>query len=276
VSLHVRKCLPAASAILLAALLTACSTAPMGSTAGTITGTPSTAALSGNWQISTDATEAAPLPQLSGSLTGAGSAVSGIFHPATSNACINPQSKIAVSGSLDEHSVLTLSSAPFAGGSVLKLTGTVISGNRLQVSTYSVTGGACAFSAGANSISATAHLLQPVSGTYAGSFTDSDGATFPITATLTQTTQPDSNGVFHVSGGATFDNNQRVSSPIVADSTVTGNTLSATYTQQGNTIVATGTFDDSATTLTITNWTLDGPCGTPAPQTPLNRIADAS
>ena len=257
----VRKPLSAASGILLAACLTACSSAPIGSATGTAAATPSATALSGNWQISADPTEAAQLPELSGSLTGSGSAVSGIFHATTSNACVSPQTRIAVSGSLDEHNVLTLNSAPFAGGSILRLIGTVASGNRLAVSTYSITGGTCAFSAGANSISATANLLQPVTGTYAGSFTDSDGTSFPISATLTQTTQPDGNGVFHVSGGATFDSNQCVTSPIVADSTVTGNTLTATYTQQGNTIVATGTFDAAATTLTITSWTLDGPCG---------------
>lgn len=256
-----RKYLSATSAIVLAAFLSACSTTPMGSMTSTAAATPSAAALSGNWQISADANEAAPLPQLSGSLTGTGSAITGIFHATSSNACISPQSQIAVSGSLDEHNVLALTSAPFAGGSILRLIGTVTTGNRLEVSTYTVTGGTCAFSVGANSISATANLLQPVSGTYQGTFTDSDGASIPITATLTQTTQPDSNGVFHVSGGATFDNNQCVSSPIVADSTVTGNTLSTTYTQQGNTIVATGTFDDTATTLTITSWNLNGPCG---------------
>jgi hypothetical protein len=261
VSLDVKKYLSAASAILLAALLTACSTAPMGSTATATTATPSAAGLSGNWQISTDAAQAAQLPQLSGSLTGSGSAITGIFHATNSNTCISPQTKIAVSGSLDGHNLLTVTSTPFAGGSILKLIGTVTSGNRLEVSAYTITGGSCAFPAGAKSISATANLLQPVSGTYQGTFTDSDGASLPITATLTQTTQPDSNGVFHVSGGATFDSNQCVSSPIVADSAVTGNTLSTTYTQQGNTIVATGTFDDNATTLTITSWNLDGPCG---------------
>jgi hypothetical protein len=260
VSLNLRSYLSASSALLLASLLTACSTAPMGSTTGMTGATSSAVALSGNWQISTDPSQAARLPQLSGSLTGTGSAVTGIFHATSSNECISPQSKIEVAGSLDEHNVLPLTSAPFASGSILRLIGTVNSGNRLEVSTYTITGGTCAFSAGATSISATAHLLQPVSGTYQGTFTDSEGDSLPITATLTQTTQPDSNGVFHVSGGATFDSNECISSPIVADSTVTGNTLSTTYTQQGNTIVAAGTFDDAATTLTITNWNLDGPC----------------
>jgi hypothetical protein len=205
----------------------------MGSTTGVTGATSSAVALSGNWQISTDPSQAARLPQLSGSLTGTGSAVTGIFHATSSNECISPQSKIEVAGSLDEHNVLPLTSAPFASGSILRLIGTVNSGNRLEVSTYTITGGTCAFSAGATSISATAHLLQPVSGTYQGTFTDSEGDSLPITATLTQTTQPDSNGVFHVSGGATFDSNECISSPIVADSTVTGNTLSTTYTQQG-------------------------------------------
>jgi hypothetical protein len=149
VSLNLRSYLSASSAPLLASLLTACSTAPMGSTTGMMTGATSSAvALSGNWQISTDPSQAARLPQLSGSLTGTGSAVTGIFHATSSNECISPQSKIEVAGSLDEHNVLTLTSAPFASGSILRLIGTVNSGNRLAVSTYTITGGTCAFSAG--------------------------------------------------------------------------------------------------------------------------------
>ena len=122
-SLDLRKYLSATSAILLAASLTACSSAPMGSLTSTPAATPSAALLYGNWQISADATQAAPLSQLSGSLTVAGSAITGIFHATSFNACSSPQSQIAVSGSLDEHNILTLTSAPFAGGSILRLIG---------------------------------------------------------------------------------------------------------------------------------------------------------
>ena len=248
------RIVPVAIATVAVAFLAACSTAPM----GTVPIAANASALSGNWQITATAAQAAQLPQLSGSLTGSGSAITGVFHPTTSSACIGPQTSIAVSGSMDDHNNVTLTSAPFAGGSVLTLLGSANS-SQLAVSTYKVTGGACAFPAAATTV--TAALLQPVSGTYQGTFADSDGNTIPVTATLTQTTQPDSNGVFHVTGDATFAGNTCMTSPVVADSTVTGNTLSTTYTQQGSTVVASGTFNDAATVLTISNWILSGLCG---------------
>ena len=106
---------------------------------------------------------------------------------------------------------------------------------------------------------------QTISGAYAGSFVDGDGYSLPVTATLTQTTQPDATGMFHLTGNATFPGNPCLTAPVITDSTVTGSSLSATYSEQQNgqtnTVVASGIFNQDASVLTITNWTFSGGCG---------------
>jgi hypothetical protein len=189
--------------------------------------------------------------------------LTGLLHPTIGGECVTPQTIIPVTGFVGAEDVLTLTSGDFANGSVLKVTALVGTNNELSKVSYSVVGGSCAF-ANATTKASTATITQmaSVSGTYQGTFSDTAGYSLPVTAILTQTTQPDANGMYHVSGNANFAGNSTcITSAVVTDSTVTGNTLSTTYTQQSNSIVATGTFDSTATELTITGWTLSGPCG---------------
>ena len=228
---------------------------------------PNMVEVSGNWQMSSGSAQAINLPQLSGSLSGNSPAITGLFH-AGAGACITPQTIVSVSGRADAARHLTLISAPFADGSILSMTGTLApDGHSMQDASYKVTGGACAFAS--QNGSAVAPMImtqyQSISGSYTGSFVDVDGDSLPVTATLTQTTQPDANGVFHLTGDATFPGNPCLTAPVVTDSTVTGSTLSATYSQQQNgttsSVVASGTFNADASVLTITNWTLSAACG---------------
>ncbi len=84
----------------------------------------------------------------------------------------------------------------------------------------------------------------------------------PISTTLTQVAAPDSNGQFHLTGNAAFAANPCFSSPAVTDSLVTGDALSATYSQTSGgvtaTVTASGTFNADATTLTITKYSIAG------------------
>jgi hypothetical protein len=140
-------------------------------------------------------------------------------------------------------------------------------GKSISKASYGVSGGACAFpqTSGSASAQAVATQYDAISGTYSGSFVDPDGNSLAVTATLTQTTQPDANGTFHLTGSANFASGNCIDSPVVTDSLVTGSSLSATYTQTVNgvtsTVVGSGTFNADATVLTITNWTLSGGCG---------------
>jgi hypothetical protein len=241
-------------AVLLALLLTGCTVARTD---------PSSATISGNWQFTSKDISAVNLPQISGSIAGTTSAFTATFHPTYANACVTPQTLLPFTGSVDSAGLLHMTSAPFGQGSVLTLSANYSSGS-ITNATYTVTGGACAF-ASARLAPTTATQLQPISGTYTGTFNDSFHDTIPVTATLTQGAQPDANGIFHVTGSATFPGNPCLPSPVLTDSTITGDTLSTTYTQQqgsiSNTVIASGTFDPTATILTITNWTLTGACG---------------
>jgi hypothetical protein len=224
--------------------------------------------VSGNWQLASDSLQAAPLPQLSGSFSGDSTAITGLFHTAASGACITPQTIVTLSGKADARRNLVLTSSPFDDGSVLTIRGVLAAdGHSMVDASYSVMGGTCAFAAenGTRVAPMIAAQYQTISGNYAGTFVDVDGDSLPVSATLTQTTQPDADGVFHLTGNATFPGNPCLTSPVITDSTVTGSSLSATYSQQQNgatnTVVASGTFNADASVLTITNWTLSGGCG---------------
>lgn len=222
----------------------------------------------GNWELTSSAPQAAALPRLAGSFSGNTSAITGLFHTTATGACITPQTIVSVSGKADSNRHLTLTSAPFGNGSVLTVTGTLATdGRSISDGSYNVAGGSCAFSApeGRSATPMIAARYQTISGSYTGSFVDTDGDSLPVTATLTQTTQPDAKGVFHLTGNATFPGNPCLTAPVVTDSTVTGSSLSATYSEQqagqANTVVASGTFNQDASVLTITNWTFSGECG---------------
>ena len=230
---------------------------------------PNPLSVSGNWELTSSSAQAAPLPQLSGSFSGNSSAITGLFHTTVAGACITPQTIVTLSGKADADLRLSLTSTPFDDGSVLTITGTLVAdGHSISDASYNVVGGSCAFAAGVGSSVAPPMIVtqyQTISGNYSGNFMDVDGDSLPVAATLTQTTQPDANGMFHLTGNATFPGNPCLTSPVVTDSTVTGSSLSATYSQQQNgqtnTVVASGTFNQDASVLTITNWTFSGGCG---------------
>jgi hypothetical protein len=229
---------------------------------------PDLVPVSGNWQLASSSPQAASLPQLSGALSGNSTAITGLFHTTASGACITPQTIVILSGKADAQRNLFLISSPFDNGSILTIRGVLApDGHSMLNASYNVVGGACAFTPenGTSVAPMIAAQYQAISGSYAGNFVDGDGDSLPVTAILTQTTQPDANGAFHLTGNATFPGNPCLTAPVITDSTVTGSSLSATYSQQQNgvtnTVVASGTFNADASILTITNWTLSGGCG---------------
>jgi hypothetical protein len=240
--------------LLLAFFLVGCS-----SSLAPLSGT-STNALTGNWQVSSMSTTGIKLPMLSGELTGSATAVTGIFHAASTGACVTRSTAISLTGHADTKNVLTLTGA-LAGGT-LTISGNVAEdGKSLTGTTYNVTGGTCAFSA---PVMASAQAFSSVTGTYAGSFSDAGGNVIDITANLTQTPESDTSGNFQLSGSGTFPNNPCFSSPVtVSNAQVTGGSFTLTYADSStqNSVTATGTFSSDASTLTVTNWTLTGSCG---------------
>ena len=251
------------------AVLLASSALMLAGCAGSLTSTPtapSAIAVSGNWQIASSATAAAALPSLSGTLTGSSTSIHGILHSGSKSACVQPTSSFAVTGAADANNLVTLT-GPVAGGT-LTVTGTLAAdGKSLTNAGYVVTGGTCAF-ATAHAANATVQQYADITGTYNGTFYDQDSATTPVltmTAQLTQSPAGDTNGDFTLTGQVTQYSASPcfVNPPTVASSQVTGGSFSITYvdSQTTNTVTANGTFTPDGKTLTITQWTLTGPCG---------------
>lgn len=253
---------------LLAGLLSGCSAAnPIAvNAAATSTTAPaarSYAAAAGNWKFTPAA--GSRMAAFAGSLTVSGTTLAGTLHPLAA-ACAGSTAAFPVTGSIDASNHVAITSTDFAGGA-LSITGDLAPDNHSLLNpTITVTSGACIGTKATLQPrvtgSATAQQFQPVTGNYTGTFTDSSGVTLAVSASLSQPTTPDANGVYHLTGSATFPGNPCLTAPVVTDSTVTGDLLEATYTQQstGDTVSAKGTFSSDAATLTITTWTLTG-CG---------------
>ncbi len=211
-------------------------------------------ALAGNWTF-TPASSGVMLNL--GFTQGAYETVSAVGR-LTGNSCVTPDTNILLTGSVDGANNVTMVSAPF-GGTTLTIQGQVAAnGKGMAASTWSFAGGSCA-SLGKASVTATNY--STIGGTYQGTFVDTKNAQLPVSAFLQQTTQPDGNGQFAVSGTATFpSNNCFTEQPTVTTSLVTGSSLSMTYTDPGSgaVLTAAGSFNSAATTLTITNWSIVG------------------
>ena len=219
--------------------------------------------ISGNWQVSTSS-GTVPLPRISGSLTDGAvnlgsTSITGIFHADATTGCATATDAIALSGTTT-NGVTTLT-GPVAGGT-LTISGTLSAdGRSLSNATVNVSGGTCAFVSAAQ---ATVQNYSSVTGTYAGSFSDASGPVINVTAVLAQSPEGDTNGNFTLNGTGSFGTNPCFTSPVtLVNSAVTGGNFVLTYTDNtlGNSVTATGTFSVDGTTLTVTNWSLTGPCG---------------
>jgi hypothetical protein len=223
--------------------------------------------VTGNWQFSSNAASASRLAALSGALTGTGAALNGILHSDSATSCIAPGTPITVAGTTNSVGLTTLT-GQIAGGT-LTITGNLEAKAGTTTATgfadasYTVSGGACAFTSPAQ---ANGVVYSPITGTFTGNFYD--GGTQPvisITSTLTQSPASDPNGNFTLSGTATFPTNPCFASPVaVMQTQVSGGSFTLTYADTVNalnTVTASGTFSPDGTTLTVTNWTLTGPCG---------------
>jgi hypothetical protein len=217
--------------------------------------------LTGNWQFASTAAAASKLPEISGELTGNSQAMTGIFHSDSLSACVVPSAAFEVAGAANGAGLVTLTGANVGGGK-LTITGTLAAdGKSLTDASYNVVGGPCAF---AQAASAQAQQYSAVSGTYAGSFSDSDGQVITLSATLTQTPNADTDGNFQLSGTGTFPNNPCFASPVtMTSSQVTGGSFTFTYTDPTtqNEVVTNGALSTDGKTLTVTGWTLTGSCG---------------
>ncbi len=187
--------------------------------------------LSGNWQLATVNTS--PSTQnnviLLGGLVSDNEKVSGSFRFSNlnpGNSCGPADQVVAVSGVVDYSNpsaqVLRLTSSPFAGGAVLTasvaLSERQVGGN----GSVKISGGSCSFSQS----DAVATQFPAVSGTFAGQVVPMAGvpnnaAITPGNATLnlTQSTVPNSDGQFTVTGSINFTGGTCASSTTISGTT---------------------------------------------------------
>jgi hypothetical protein len=162
--------------------------------------------LTGNWQASTIMVTHT-IGGFVGALQSSGGSVSGTLTPQISLSFNNivqfpcaTLAPTAVTGSIDANNNLTLS-LPLGGG-IANITAIV--GSNLETAaagSFEIVGGTCATPATPMSITEYA----AVTGTYTGSFTNmQDGTASPVTAALTQSTIPNSDGVFPLTGTITL------------------------------------------------------------------------
>ena len=244
-----------------ASLLLSMSAGLLGCSGALSSAAPASAiAVTGNWQMSSSATPAAKLPALSGALTGAGRSITGILHSSAASTCVPPTTAIALSGTADANNALTLS-GDLAGGR-LSILGTLAEdGKSIANASYNVTGGACAF---AMAVPALAQSYSSITGNYTGTFSDPQGQVISLQASLTQTPASDTSGNFQLSGTASVASNPCFNNPVsITNSQVTGGSFTLTYADGVtlNSVTASGTFSTDGRTLTVTGWTLSGPCG---------------
>lgn len=210
--------------------------------------------LSGNWSF---APQSSAVSLNLGFTQGAYENVSAIAR-LNGVSCVTPTTDIYFTGSVTVGNQMTLISSP-VGGTTVTIKGNVTpDGTEIGGATWSFVGGSCSALGTAN-VNATSY--SGIDGTYTGTFVDTSGEKLAVTALLEQTTQPDENGQFSLSGTATFPNNDCfVQQPTMTDSLVTGSSLSMTYVDPGSgaTLIASGTFNSAATQLTITSWSIAG------------------
>lgn len=233
-------------AFVLALLLSGCGLANTPLQVGT--------SLSGNW---TFAPASSSVVLNLGFMQGAYEQVSAIAR-LNGSSCVSPSTDILLTGSVGGNNQMMLVSSVFAG-TTLTLQGLVTpDGKGIAGATWTFAGGNCG-SLGQTTV--TAVNYSAINGTYTGTFVDAAGNQIAVSALLEQTSQPDLNGQFSLSGTATFPNNGCfVNQPSVTTSMVTGNSLSMTYSDPSTstTLTAVGTFNAAATQLTLTSWSISG------------------
>ncbi|HEX4310668.1 MAG TPA: hypothetical protein VHZ25_11615 [Acidobacteriaceae bacterium] len=210
--------------------------------------------LSGNWAF-VPASSSAVLNL--GFTQGAYETVSAVARLSGAS-CISPTTNILLTGSVGGNNQMLLVSSAF-NGTTLTLQGEVAGdGKGIGAASWTFAGGNCGTMGKAN---VTATQYSAINGTYTGTFLDGSANPIAVSALLEQTSQPDLDGQFSLSGTATFpDNSCFAAQPTLTTSLVTGSNLSMSYTDttSGAVLTAVGTFNASASQLTITNWSITG------------------
>jgi hypothetical protein len=210
---------------------------------------------SGDWRAYTTANPTStPINGFVGVLSASGGTVSGslIPFPYPTSPCLSiGTTPIPVAGTISSSGNMTIT-LPVAGGTAT-LNATLTSNLETLVSgTYQIVGGSCAMSAAPMQVAE----IAPLNGTYTGtvSVLDSFGLPNPstatnITAALTQSTAPNAEDMYPVTGTVTATGACALSFTLSANSFVWGGTLLAGDSSGSYSLA--GSFDPTGTTSPV-------------------------
>ncbi len=195
---------------------------------------------------------AAGLSEKTGAITGVG----------TVYGCSGTSEQTTLHGTVSSGGELTLETGALVGGASLAFHGQLnTDGKSFSKVTLDVSGTGCSLSA----VQAlTAQAYAPAQGNYTGHFIGADGASIPVMATLSQSSNAGPGGGYALSGSVSFPTSTCLNTAMIdsAQSLVSGGALSATYVAtvagQTVTITAVGTVDANAVNIGITKWTIAG------------------
>lgn len=170
--------------------------------------------ITGNWALTATSTVTPQVTAIGGYITNTNGGVSGILHILTSP-CFAPTTDVPITGSVTAAGAVTAVSSA-VGGQTITLSGTVSSGS-LTAGKYSIIGGCGNGDQG----TVTGFIAPPFTNTYTGTFQSVSGLAIGTTINATQT-GPDANGLYAVTGTATFTNSPCFTSATISSSAISG------------------------------------------------------
>lgn len=151
--------------------------------------------LTGNWEFQTTSMVGMPALTIAGNITQSGNSLAAQMHVSGSN-CFDQQSTMVLTGTVSGDNA-SLSSVSVSG-QVMMLNGTV--NQHAITGSYSIKGGCADGDKG----DFTAVNIPALANTLSGTFTNSQGGTFKMTANVAQNGTPNADGSYGIAGTATF------------------------------------------------------------------------
>lgn len=204
---------------------------------------PQYPSITGNWSLAANSQVFSQSTLIGGFITNAGGSVSGTLHFLNSP-CYSLPTDVPFSGSITTGGAISVTSSQVAR-QIVAVSGKITEGT-LSSGTYTITGGCGNGDKG----TVTGYIVPAFTNTYTGTFV-SGSTSIGVTVTTTQSS-PTSDGIYQVSGSATFAGSPCFSSGTITSSAIAGGYMDVVITaSNGGVVEFIGEITDS-TGKTIT------------------------
>ncbi len=220
---------------------------------GSTTSTPTYPSITGNWSLAASSQVTSQTFLMGGYLTNTDGTVSGTLHILNSP-CYSLTEDVPFTGTITTAGAFSATSTQIASQTIT-VSGT-ISGSTLSSGTYSITGGC----ANGDKGTVTGYIVPPFTNTYTGTFVS--GLTSVGVSVTTSQSGPTSDGIYQVTGSATFTGSPCFSSGTITASEIAGGYMEVTIsTPNGGTLEFAGEITNSSgKTITVTYEVTAGTC----------------